>query len=45
MDRCDRCITLDVEGRLKSTMLTTKREMVDVQASLNIELFPAFILL
>ena len=45
MDRCDRCITSDVEGRLKSTILTTKREMVDVQTSVNIELFPAFILL
>jgi hypothetical protein len=43
--RCDRCITSDVEGRLKSTILTTKREMVDVQTSVNIELFPAFILL
>jgi hypothetical protein len=40
MDRCDRFLTSDVEGRLKSTILTTKREMVDVQTSLNIELFP-----
>jgi hypothetical protein len=23
MDRCDRCLTSDVEGRLKSTILTT----------------------
>jgi hypothetical protein len=29
----------------RSTILTTKREMVNVQTSLNIELFPAFILL
>ena len=34
-----------MEGRLKSTVLTTKREMVDVHTSMNIELFPAFILL
>ena len=45
MDRCDRCLTSDVEGRLRSTILTTKWEMVNVQTSLNIELFPAFILL
>jgi hypothetical protein len=45
MDRCDRCLMSNMEGRLKSTILTTKREMVDVQISLNIELFPAFILL
>ena len=45
MDRCDRCLTSNVEGRLKPTILTTKREMVDVQTPLNIELVPAFILL